>query len=79
MKKVFIALMMFGFLMSVNAGEIKYYASTTTLVKEMGEKGDVSSSFFYVPAVVVSAVIESVAVPPLLFWNIFQTEGYSSK
>lgn len=79
MKKIFITLIMFGFLMHINAGEIKYYASTTTLVKEMGENGNVSSSFFYVPAVVLSAVIESVAVPPLLFWNIFQTEGYSSK
>ena len=59
---------------AVNADKIKYYASTTSLVKQMGENGSASSTYYYAPAAVVSAVIETVLAPSVWFWNLFQEE-----
>lgn len=59
---------------AVSADKIKYYDSTTGLVKQMGENGTATSTFYYAPAVVISAVVETVLSPSVWFWNLFQDE-----
>lgn len=59
---------------TVSADKIKYYAATTSLTKQMGENGTASSTFYYAPAVVVSAVVETVLSPSVWFWNLFQNK-----
>lgn len=75
MKKVIFFLIV-GMVLSstVNADKIRYYASTTSLVGQMGENGTASSTYYYAPAVVVSAVIETALAPSVWFWNLFQEE-----
>jgi len=80
MRKIMFLLVV-GLLLSstVNADKIKYYSATTSFVKEMGKDGTASSTFYYAPATVVSAVIETVLAPSVWFWNLFQEEESKEK
>jgi hypothetical protein len=71
MKKA-ILLLVAGVIFSTSAyaERIPFYSATTSLWKEMGENGTMSSTFFYAPAVIVSAVVETVFAPPVALWNI---------
>ena len=71
MKKILLTLVA-GFVLSTSAyaEKIPYYSATTSLWKEMGENGTMSSTFFYAPAVIFSAVVETVFAPPVALWNI---------
>lgn len=64
---------------TASADKIRYYAATTGLVKQMGDSGTASSTFFYGPAVVVSAVVETILSPSVLFWNLFQKKNSEIK
>lgn len=80
MKKVILALVA-GLVLgtSAYADKIPYYYATTSLWHEMGENGTMSSTFYYAPAVIVSAVIETVFVPPVALWNIGRDKEEAEK
>jgi len=75
MKKAMFILIM-GLILSTTASadKIKYYDATTTLVDKMGKDGTASTTFYYTPAVVFSSVVETVLLPPVWFFNLFQEE-----
>jgi hypothetical protein len=80
MKKVMLSLVV-GVILSTSAyaEKIQFYSATTSLWNEMGENGTMSSTFFYAPAVIVSAVIETVFAPPVALWNIGRSEKEEPK
>lgn len=80
MKKIILSLVA-GIVLSTSAyaEKIPFYSATTSLWKEMGEDATMSSTFFYAPAVIVSAVIETVFAPPVALWNIGREHEEESK